>query len=152
MSVIRCVYTAEPNFPATDQHPDAVRYFVAGQWVDAIGGEPTEQEITAVAGGNWRPAAIAQLNLMREKLMGILSSMQLDYLRASLTTNEEACFNAKQLVKVIEQSPTVVAAYDALTGTRAAFDAAVKARWLQIVSSAPAQVKADFNKYGGNTV
>ena len=45
MSTIRCIYSAEPNFPATDQHPDAVRYQVAGVWVDAIDGEPTEAEV-----------------------------------------------------------------------------------------------------------
>lgn len=50
---IRCIYQAVPNFPATDQHPDAVRYGpldVAGKayYVDAIGGAPSEAEILAV--------------------------------------------------------------------------------------------------------
>lgn len=48
MSTIRCMYRVEPPFPATDQHPDAVRHFVAGWFVDAIGGEPTEAEVQAV--------------------------------------------------------------------------------------------------------
>lgn len=62
MSTIRCVYTAAPNFPATDQHPSAVRYYrlqddsivtalpqgaVPIHVVDAIGGAPTVQEIVA---------------------------------------------------------------------------------------------------------
>lgn len=47
MSTIRCVYSREPKFPATDQHPDAVRYAVAGKVVDAIGGEPTLEEVAA---------------------------------------------------------------------------------------------------------
>ncbi len=48
MSIIRVIYEKEPNFPATDQHPDAVRYNV-GEWVvDAIGGEPTMAEIQAI--------------------------------------------------------------------------------------------------------
>jgi len=48
MSVIRVIYEKEPNFQATDQHPDAVRYTV-GKWVvDAIGGEPTMAEIQAI--------------------------------------------------------------------------------------------------------
>lgn len=47
MSTIRCIYGAEPMFPATDQHPDAVRYVVSGYWVDAIGGEPTEADVAA---------------------------------------------------------------------------------------------------------
>lgn len=48
MSTIRVVYEQEPKFPATDQHPDAVRYQVAGRWVDAVGGEPTEAEVLAI--------------------------------------------------------------------------------------------------------
>ncbi len=47
MSTIRTVYATEPKFPATDQHPDAVRYRVGEWWVDAIGGEPTQAEVDA---------------------------------------------------------------------------------------------------------
>ncbi len=47
MSTVRVVYDQEPTFPATDQHPDAARYQVGGRWVDAIGGAPTETEVTA---------------------------------------------------------------------------------------------------------
>lgn len=48
MSTIRVIYKSEPTFPATDQHPDAVRYHVGSVWVDAIGGQPTQAEIDAV--------------------------------------------------------------------------------------------------------
>ena len=48
MSTIRCIYTSAPKFPATDQHPDAVRYQVGGLFVDAIGGEPTLAEVDAI--------------------------------------------------------------------------------------------------------
>lgn len=49
MSVsIRTIYEAEPNFPATDQHPDALRYRVGELWVDAVGGEPTPDQVAAV--------------------------------------------------------------------------------------------------------
>lgn len=49
MSTIRCVYhDREPDFPARDQHPDAVRYKVGAVWVDAIGGRPTPAEVDAV--------------------------------------------------------------------------------------------------------
>jgi hypothetical protein len=44
---IRTVYTEAPPFPATDQHPGAVRYHVGGRWVDAVGGQPTTGEIDA---------------------------------------------------------------------------------------------------------
>lgn len=46
--MIRAVYTVEPKFPATDQHPDAVRYVIGGLWVDAIGPEPTLAEVQAI--------------------------------------------------------------------------------------------------------
>ena len=53
MSTIRCIYQGvAPDFPATDQHPDAVRYertWRDQQWfVDAIGGEPTVEDMDAV--------------------------------------------------------------------------------------------------------
>lgn len=54
MSDIRCIYHgAPPNFPAMDQHPDAVRYgpiTCNGEqfYIDAIGGEPTTDEIAAI--------------------------------------------------------------------------------------------------------
>ena len=48
MTTILCIYSAEPNFPATDQHPDALRYQAGGRWIDAVGGEPTADEIAAV--------------------------------------------------------------------------------------------------------
>jgi hypothetical protein len=48
MSQILAVWTEPPPFPATDQHPDAVRYSVSGLIVDAIGGEPTEGEVDNV--------------------------------------------------------------------------------------------------------
>lgn len=52
MSTIRCIYSAEPNFPATDQHPTAVRYRVGQLIVDAIGGLPTQAEIDAALGND----------------------------------------------------------------------------------------------------
>lgn len=55
MSTIRCIYReAAPEFPATDQHPDAVRYGPitldggAVVFVDAIGGLPTSFDLSAV--------------------------------------------------------------------------------------------------------
>ena len=61
MSTIRRIYQPNgdgsanpPNFPATDQHPAAVRYTVAHALgalvIDAIGGVPTLAEIDAVLG------------------------------------------------------------------------------------------------------
>lgn len=47
-ATIRTIYQKEPRFPASDQHPDAVRYRVGAYWVDAIGGEPTLAEVETV--------------------------------------------------------------------------------------------------------
>lgn len=55
MSQIRCIYHgAAPDFPASDQHPDAKRYgpltLADGGivFVDAIGGAPTAADVIAV--------------------------------------------------------------------------------------------------------
>lgn len=65
MSTIRVIYEAEPTFPATDQHPDAVRYQVAGFWVDAVGGRPTEAEVLAVLNPPAPDAATSVERLVR---------------------------------------------------------------------------------------
>ena len=55
MSDIRCIYQGKsPDFPASDQHPDAKRHGPINLsngsivFVDAIGGEPTLDEITSM--------------------------------------------------------------------------------------------------------
>lgn len=58
MSTIRTIYEEEPKFPATDQHPDAVRYRVGKHVVDAIGGEPTQEEVDAVLNPPAPPAPL----------------------------------------------------------------------------------------------
>lgn len=56
MSDIRAVYfpvngaPRAPNFPATDQNPEAVRYVVGLYVVDAIGGAPTQAELDTFLG------------------------------------------------------------------------------------------------------
>ena len=48
MTNILVVYSGQPpNFPATDQNIDAVRYQFGNMWVDAIGGRPTQVELDA---------------------------------------------------------------------------------------------------------
>lgn len=54
--MIRVVYqNGAPPFPASDQHPDAVRYTVGPYVVDAIGPAPTLAEVTAFV----TPAVVA---------------------------------------------------------------------------------------------
>ena len=56
MSTIRAVYhprdglPQQPAFPATDQHPDAVRYLLGLYFVDALGGPPLQSELDAELG------------------------------------------------------------------------------------------------------
>lgn len=64
--VIRCVYHGvAPAFPASDQHPDAVRYGpiqANGEtiYVDALGGEPSVAALNSVL--NPAPAVPAQIS------------------------------------------------------------------------------------------
>jgi len=49
---IRVIHEAEPSFPPTDYHPQAVRYQVGEYWVDAVGcdagGSPAAEELDRV--------------------------------------------------------------------------------------------------------
>ena len=45
---IRVLYEAEPDFPAADQHPEAVRYQAGEFWVDAVGGTPPDADLDRV--------------------------------------------------------------------------------------------------------
>lgn len=42
------VYDEKPNFPATDQHPNAIRYEVGRWWVDTDQGKPTSAEVEEI--------------------------------------------------------------------------------------------------------
>ena len=46
---IICAYEKEPNFPATDQHPDATRSAISGHIIDAIG-KPTDADVQEFLG------------------------------------------------------------------------------------------------------
>lgn len=56
MAEIRIIYSKKPNFPSTDNHPDAKRFIVEHPtrgtlFVDAIGDAPTIDEIDSVLNG-----------------------------------------------------------------------------------------------------
>lgn len=59
---IRAIYADAPDFPASDQHPDAVRYQIGGLWVDAIGGQPSQAEIDAILSPDAASADAGTLN------------------------------------------------------------------------------------------
>lgn len=46
--MIRTIYEAEPNFPATDQHPDAKRIKIRNWVVDYIGDKPDQTEVDSM--------------------------------------------------------------------------------------------------------
>lgn len=53
MTRIRSIYEVEPNFPATDQHPNAERFPVSigiFRFADCVGGAPTQAELEAHLG------------------------------------------------------------------------------------------------------
>jgi hypothetical protein len=50
MSILRVIYEDEPDFPPTVHHPDAVRYRVGEYWVDAVGGDPAQDEVDKTLG------------------------------------------------------------------------------------------------------
>lgn len=74
MAQIRVVYNSEPSFPATAQHPDAVRYQVGGKWVDAIGGQPTLDEVNAVLNHGQAGGASAMLERQRTETLDDLNA------------------------------------------------------------------------------
>lgn len=43
--MILCVYSEEPQFPATEQQPGALRTQIGAYWVDYLDAEPTPQEV-----------------------------------------------------------------------------------------------------------
>lgn len=100
----------------------------------------------------WRPKAIAALQKYVKDVCGILSSLLSIYSAKNEVENKAAVISAIDAVKIIQSSPGVVAAYMANPGSRAAFDAAVEARWDEIKADAPDEVKVDFVAIGGNTL
>lgn len=73
MAIIRAVYSREPNFPATDQHPQAKRFQFDGQVIDAIG-DLTEAEFTAWRLDQAKAAATAEVERLAETRRETLTS------------------------------------------------------------------------------
>jgi hypothetical protein len=111
MSTIRCIYhNGPPNFPATDQHPDAVRYTVGPYVVDAVG-EPTLAEVEVALGLD--AASLAEA----ARKSSIESAIASDTTVASLKAMTNAEFdtwwaanvtNAAQAINVLKRVTRVV--------------------------------------------
>jgi hypothetical protein len=122
MTTIRCIYASEPDFPATDQAPDAVRYQVGNYWVDAAGGAPTLDEVNAVL-------APPQPNLQPFQFRAMLSlsgnAGALDAYIASLPDPQKTISQAKldYSLSFERHNELVLAAQQALGLTDAQLDA-----------------------------
>jgi hypothetical protein len=57
VSQILVIYSSEPPFPASDQHPEAARYKVGDVFVDALDGEPSEDEVTEMLAAPYKNRA-----------------------------------------------------------------------------------------------
>jgi hypothetical protein len=102
VSRICCVYNQPPNFPASDQQPGAVRYgpvSIEGRdyFVDAVGGEPSADEIMAVWSGtaskhldDHLAAAIAEFTPPKEGPPKMRGMQRLAFLTQDLVKNMDA--------------------------------------------------------------
>jgi len=111
MTQIRCIYSEEPKFPATDQHPDAVRYQVGANWVDAIGGEPTQAEIDAVLA-----PPIPQSVTPYQARAALLAAGLLDSVNAAVTKAGGQTQLAWEYATTVERSSTFIAAVQPTLG------------------------------------
>lgn len=67
--IIAVHFGAQPAFTPEENHPDAERYQFGDNWVDAIGGRPTQAEIDAVTAPGV-PRAVT----MRQARLALLSA------------------------------------------------------------------------------
>ena len=115
MSTIRCVYSTPPKFPAADQHPDAVRYTVAGHVVDAIGGEPTPEEVAAFLA----PPVPASVT-MRQARLALLQAGHLAAVTAALAATPGMAGEAARIeweyASTLERDSPLVQAFAAQLG------------------------------------
>jgi hypothetical protein len=115
MSTIRCVYSRAPSFPATDQHPDAARYTVAGHTVDAVGGEPTAEEVAAFLAPP-PPASVT----MRQARLALLQAGHLAAVTAALAATPGMAGEAARIeweyASTLERDSPLVQAFAAQLG------------------------------------
>lgn len=86
--------------------------------------------------------AMAELTARIDRLLDVISGMQSDYITAGDMANASLCRDAKNSLKAAKTDPVILA-----TTSRAAFNAAVLARWKAIAALAPLDVRAEFARY-----
>jgi hypothetical protein len=86
--MILAVYSAEPNFPPSDQHPNADRFYKSGWWVDAVGA-PTDTEVAAYLSPP--PTADDVRNEAQRRIMALMGARDLnDCVIKQLNANKTA--------------------------------------------------------------
>lgn len=106
MSKILVVYASDPPFPATVQHPEAVRYQVDRYILDALEGEPTLQEIDAFFNPPEKKRveafeADAEQVDLRDRLRTATPAQIDDWFNANVTTLAQARSVLKAIVKYL---------------------------------------------------
>jgi hypothetical protein len=107
VSNIRVVYAKEPNFPATDQHPAAVRYQIGACFVDAVGEAPTQADVDA-----FLAPPLPRVVTMRQARLALLSAGMLSAVSAAIaaapgTAGDAARIEWEYAATVDRDSPLV---------------------------------------------
>lgn len=105
----------------------------------------SQAEIDAhLAPPDWRPAAMAQLRAVRNRLLDVVSGIQSDYIAASDLQAAQLALRVKQYLKDLPASPVLAGA-----GTPAAFEALQLQLLDAIAIDAPAALQVEIQRYAG---
>jgi len=147
-------FNEQPPFGPEAQHPDAVRYAVGNNFIDAVGfgsTAPTQEEAD-IATGRKRPFAatkqeeVAKIMVMREAFMNRMTNIALRFSLLGTpagTTNAANCMVVNQAMADLFTDPGMANA-TTLEGLKAAF----KARYEEIQGLANPAVTAAFKAMG----
>lgn len=86
--------------------------------------------------------AMTELTARIDRLLGVISGMQADYIVAGDMTNASLCRDVKAQLTAVKANPVITGA-----ASRADFNAAALTLWRAIAASAPADVRAEFARY-----
>jgi hypothetical protein len=135
---IRIIHSSEPDSPASDQHPDAVRHQIGAYWVDAIGAAPTLEEVETCLG--LRPTVSRVKAEARRRILARFP----EWKQANMTARGVELVNIRLAVgswteNQAQEAAALSAAWDWIKGVRAASDA------LEALDPIPADFADDGN-------
>ena len=140
--IIAVHFGAAPAFTAQENHPDADRFQFGANWVDAIGGRPTQEEVDAVTKPTFseeKAALIEKIRAWRKDAYNALIGIGFAAREENDTVTVQSCLTARSGLKGIEDWPDVAAAT-----TMPALQAALIARYNVIRNACPDNVKTAF--------